>query len=163
MPVPDELSDRARARQDKRQRLRAHGTLNPHPERVTDPLFDGQAFFDADDLVQVRYEMLRRVGVDAHTVLQATQAFGFTRPVYYQARAAYDRDGLAGLVPGKRGPKGGHKLTAEVMDFVEQLAHREVLPGPELARRVAERFGVQVHPRSIERARGRRKKKRPRE
>jgi transposase len=160
MPIPSDLADGAWVRQDKRQRLRAQGTLNPHPERVRDSLFHHDDFFDADDLVQVKYEMLRRVGVDGHTVRQATEAFGFTRPVYYQARAAFDREGLAGLVPAKRGPKGGHKLTDEVMGFVEELLVQQALPGTALAQRVAQRFGLQVHPRSIERARARRKKKR---
>lgn len=149
-------------RQDKRQRLRGQGSLNPHADRVADPLFAGGDFFDADDLVQVKYEMLRRVAVDTHSVRQATAAFGFTRPVYYQARAAYDRQGLAGLVPAKRGPRGGHKLTAEVLDFIDGLLADGPQPSAALARQVAARFGIQVHPRSIERARVARKKKRRR-
>ena len=157
--MSDERSASDRARQDKRRRLRDHGTLNAHPERVNDPLFRTGDFFDPDDLLQVKYEMLRRVEIEGHTVRQAVEAFGFTRPVYYQARAAYDTEGLAGLVPAKRGPKGGHKLTDAVMDFVDQLAAEEGLPSAELARRVGEHFGVHVHPRSIERARARRKKK----
>ena len=162
MSALDDLSDAEPERTAKRQRLRASGTLNPHPERVEDPLFDDSDFFDPDDLVQVKYEMLRRVEVDECSVRQTTEAFGFTRPVYYQARSAYDGDGLVGLVPAKRGPKEGHKLTNEVMDFVDELTADQDLPTSELARRVAERFGVQVHPRSIERARARRKKKRRR-
>jgi hypothetical protein len=161
MPIAGDLADKAHVHPDKRQRLRADGTLNPHPERVRDPLFHGDSFFDADDLVQVKYEMLRRVGVDGQTVRQATAAFGFTRPVYYQARAAFTRAGLGGLVPAKRGPKGAHKLTDEVLGFVEELLGQQPLSGAELAQRVAERFCVQVHPRSIERARARRKKKHP--
>lgn len=160
MSPQDDISDADRARQDKRQRLRDHGSLNPHPERVQDPLFADSDFFDADDLVQVKYEMLRRVEMDENSVREATEAFGFTRPVYYQARSAYDAEGLAGLVPAKRGPKGGHKLTAEVMAFVEQVAAQEDVSSAELARRVGDRFGLQIHPRSIERARARLKKKR---
>ena len=162
MSSPHDHSETEPAGQAKRQRLRHYGTLNPHPERVEDPLFDGSTFYDADDLVQVKYEMLRRVEADGYSVRQTTEAFGFTRPVYYQARAAYDRDGLAGLVPARRGPKGGHKLTDEVMDFVEQLTREEELSSLVLVQRVADRFGVQVHPRSIERAWARRKKKRRR-
>jgi len=40
--------------------LRSSGTLNRNPQRVSDPLFSGHAFFDAQDLVQIKYEMLRR-------------------------------------------------------------------------------------------------------
>src|SRR6476646_10065206 len=50
----------------KRQALRQQASLNPHPEHVRDELFQGNDFFDADDLVQVKYEMLRRVHKDEH-------------------------------------------------------------------------------------------------
>ena len=40
--------------------LRQQGSLNPHPDQVTDELFRNNNFFDARDLVQVKYEMLRR-------------------------------------------------------------------------------------------------------
>ena len=36
--------------------------LNPHPEQVTDPEFVASDFFDARDAVQVKYEMVRKVG-----------------------------------------------------------------------------------------------------
>ena len=45
----------------KLQSLRQQGALNPRPQQVTDELFTGSDFFDARDLVQVKYEMLRRV------------------------------------------------------------------------------------------------------
>jgi hypothetical protein len=35
-------------RQQKRQTLRRHGTLNPQPESVTHPLFQNSDFFDPD-------------------------------------------------------------------------------------------------------------------
>lgn len=157
--VPEETALRAREQAAKRAQLRYSGTLHLHPERVQDPLFDGRDFFDPNDLVQVKYEMLRRVERDQWSVGQAAQTFGFSRPVYYQARTAFRRQGLAGLVPAKRGPKGGHKLTVEVLAFVDQLSAEEAVPTAELARRVAARFGIQVHRRSLERARQRRKKK----
>ena len=39
-------------------------TLNPRPESVRDQEFGSSEFFDARDLVQVKYEMVRRVRVD---------------------------------------------------------------------------------------------------
>lgn len=62
----------------KRNTLAAHGTLNPRPQNVTDELFQSGEFFDPRDLVQVKYEMLRRVRVDGHSVTQAAAAFGFS-------------------------------------------------------------------------------------
>jgi transposase len=142
--------------------LRLHGSLNPHPERVRDPLFAAADFFDARDLVQVKYEMVRRVRVDGHPVSRGAAAFGFSRPVLYQAQAAVARGGLAALAPKKPGPRRAHKLSVEVVDFLQQQRAEEAPLRPaELARRVRARFGRRVHPRSVERALARRGKKRP--
>ena len=43
-------------------------TLNPRPEAVRDEQFASSEFFDARDLVQVKYEMVRRVRVDGAPV-----------------------------------------------------------------------------------------------
>jgi len=144
----------------KARALAERGCLNPRPQRVDDPLFEQDPFFDARDLVQIKYEMLRRVRDDGQSVTAASSAFGFSRPTYYQARDAFEREGLPGLVPRKRGPRGGHKLTDEVVAFLlEQLRQEGELPAGELAGRIQERFGVEVHPRSVERALERHKKK----
>jgi transposase len=145
----------------KREALREQGTLNPRPRAVTDPLFSEDSFFDPRDLVQVKYEMLRRVQSEGHSVTDAAAAFGFSRPSFYQALSAFEGDGLAGLVPHKRGPKQAHKLTDEVLSFLVQIRQNEPsVQTPELVRRIQERFGTKVHSRSIERALLRTKKKR---
>ena len=145
----------------KRDALTRSATLQPHPELVTDELFRENPFFDPRDAVQVTYEMLRRVRVDGHTVSQAAATSGLSRPTYYQARDAFERGGLAGLLPDKKGPKRAYKLTDEVLAFVdaELVAHPERTP-TELAERIQEQLGVTVHPKSIGRARARRKKNR---
>lgn len=142
--------------------LHRQGCLNPHPESVADPLFALSDFFDSRDLVQVKYEMVRRVRTDGQPVARCVMAFGFSRPSFYQAQAALDREGLPGLLPKKRGPRRSHKLGPQVMDFVlGQLSQEPSLSSSELARRVEQRFNLQVHPRSIERALARQEKKRP--
>jgi len=148
-------------RQQKRQTLRRHGTLNPQPESVTDPLFHHSDFFDPDDLVQVKYEMLRQVRIDRNSISQSARAFGFSRPSFYQAQSAFQQDGVFGLLPHKRGPQGGHKLTGEVMEFAVQQrsADPSLTPG-QLAEAIQERFRLQVHPRSIQRRLVRQKKRR---
>ena len=141
--------------------LRRHGTLNPHPDRVTDPLFASADFFDARDLVQVKYEMVRRVRVDGHRVRHSAAAFGFSRPSFYQAQTVLAAGGLAALVPQKPGPRRAHKLDATVVAFLQRVrADDPSVRAPALARRVHERFGRTVHPRSIERALARVEKKR---
>ncbi|MDX2150026.1 MAG: helix-turn-helix domain containing protein [Bryobacteraceae bacterium] len=141
--------------------LQQQGTLNPRPKDVRDELFLQDAFFDARDLVQVKYEMLRRVQTDGRSVTDAAAGFGFSRPSFYQALAAFEQDGLAGLVPHKRGPKQAHKLTDEVITFINEVRQREPsVRLPDLARLIEERFGTKVHPRSIERSLLRHQKKR---
>jgi transposase len=135
--------------------LLEEGTLNPFPEGVSDPKFQASDFFDPRDLVQVRYEMLRRVSVDNVSVTDTAAEYGVSRPTYYQARASYDESGVAGLVPRKRGPRGPHKLQGEILAFAEkQIVPGEPLRARELAKRIREEFSVEVHPRTIERALG---------
>ena len=133
--------------------LAASRTLNPHPEAVTDPAFTSGAFFDPADLVQVKYEMVRAVEAGQMGAGAAASAFGLARQSYYNARKALAGHGLAGLIPAKPGPKGGHKLTGAVTDFLEQHAAADpALSSAQLAAAVAHEFGVTVHKRSVERA-----------
>lgn len=134
--------------------LRAARALNPRPEAVLDPAFAGdQPFFDARDLVQVKYEMLRRVHHEGRSVTQAAATFGFSRPSFYAAQSAWQTAGLPGLLPARPGPRGGHKLTAAVVAFLlEQRARDPDLGLAQLLDLVRTQFGLTVHPRSIERA-----------
>ncbi len=138
--------------------LRESRCLNPHPEQVSDPAFLTEEFFDARDAVQVKYEMVRRVTLDGAPVTATAAAFGYSRPSYYQAAAALAASGLDGLVPGKPGPRSGHKLTAGILAWAEeQLAADPQLKSAGLAGLIAAEFGVRVHPRSVERALARRR------
>lgn len=141
-----------RRKEEKQRRLRQQATLNPRPEGVTHPLFRGGEFFDPHDLLQVKYEMLRLVSIEKRPVSEAAKVCGFSRPSFYQAQAAFEQSGLAGLIAQKPGPRGGHKLTRPVMEFLTQARVAEPSLRPErLANLVKKNFGVQVHPRSIER------------
>ncbi len=152
--------DKSLMKQDEHTKvnaLRESGTLNPHPEEVEDELFEGAAFFDKRDALQVKYEMVRRVERDGWSVARAARRFGFSRPSFYRAQVAISERGLWGLVPERRGPRRAHKLTGEIMTFVEeQLA--EATRMDDIVLLVQERFSIKVHRRSIERRlRGRKK------
>jgi transposase len=148
------------ATESKRKTLRSLGALHHHPEQVRDELFQQDGFFDPHDLVQVKYEMLRRVRVDGKPIRRAAKDFGFSRPSVYQARAAFERAGLPGLLPAKRGPRGAHKMDDAVMAFVrEQLLSDPAVRAAGLAKRIRARFAIAVHPRTIERALRRQEKK----
>jgi len=141
--------------------LREHRSLNPRPERVTDPLFHQAPFFDARDLVQIKYEMVRRVEIDHAAVAPTVTAFGVSRPSFYEARAAIAREGLAGLLPRKRGPREAHKLRPDVMAFIAKRRTADPPLSPAaLVPLVQKRFSIVVHARSIERALRRQEKKR---
>ena len=77
----------AAPREDKESSLRRDHALNPRPQAVRDPAFtSGNLFFDPRDVVQVKYEMLRRVRQEGEPVSQVAADFGFSRPSFYQAR-----------------------------------------------------------------------------
>jgi transposase len=141
---------------NKHAKVRAlleEGTLNPKPEKVRDTKFRDSEFFDASDIVQVKYEMLRRVSVENASVVNATEEYGVSRPTYYQARTSFEESGIAGLVPRKRGPRGPHKLQGRVLGFIrEQLVAGEPIRARELAKQIRKKFDLAVHPRTIERA-----------
>ena len=140
--------------------LKESGTLNRHAQDVCDPAFAGSEFFDPRDLVQVRYEMLRRVRTEGQSVSDAAAGFGVSRPTFYKIQEDFHRNGLPGLLPAKRGPRGPHKITDEVRRFIEEtVANEGALSIQTILDRIAERFGLTVHRRTLERALARFKKK----
>jgi transposase len=143
------------SRRSKADALSEDGTLNPAPEKVRDPKFQEDGFFDPRDVVQVKYEMLRRVSVEQASVTDVSDEYGVSRPTFYQAKADFEEAGIAGLVPKKRGPRGPHKLQSEVLAFLKtRLVSGEPIRARELAKLVQNEFGLEVHPRTIERAIG---------
>jgi transposase len=146
--------------QRKAAALREHGSLHPNPSRVRDPQFQNSEFFDPNDLVLVKYEMLRRVRVEGLSATVAAKVFGFSRVAFYQAMASLKREGMPGLVPRQRGPKEAHKLTDAVLKFIDECRLTDgSLRAPVLAKLIKKKLGLSVHPRSIERALKRRPKK----
>jgi transposase len=137
----------------KTMELKRTGTLNPHPASVSDAPFKENPFFDPKDLLQVRYEMLRRHTVDGVSIVDVATRFGVSRPTVYQAQAAFQQAGLGGLLPQRRGPKEGHKLSSEVIEYVRSLRAAD----PDLTtiaclQAVQQKFKITVHRRSLERA-----------
>ena len=157
MPRPKQPKD------DKTESLKKYGALNPHPDKVVEKPFSDSAlkFFDPRDLVQVKYEMLRAVDREGRSVKQASEAFGFSRPAFYQAQSQFRQEGVTGLVKKRPGPKSAHKVTDDIMAFIEEkIKTGKPLGARKLAPLIREKFDKEVHPRTIERAVTRRKKKR---
>ena len=147
------MSPKSDSKQAKVRALVEEGTLNPAPEKVQDPKFRDGEFFDPHDIVQVKYEMLRRVSVESASVTSATEEYGVSRPTYYQTRASFEEAGIAGLVPRKRGPQGPHKVRGAVLAFIqEKRMDGEPIRARQLAEQIRKKFDLDIHPRTIERA-----------
>jgi transposase len=153
-PVWFERGEMSKRRHDpKLEALVAERSVNPRPEAVRDEAFSASTLFDPRDVIQVKDEMVRKARVGGATVTGAADAFGFSRPSFYQAAAALDAGGLPALVPTRPGPRRAHKLTDEIVGFARaRLEDDPKTRSAELAEAIATRFGVVVHPRSVERA-----------
>jgi transposase len=132
--------------------LAESGLLHPNPGAVRAPLFTtSAAFFLSSDKVQVKYEMLRAHLVDQLPVTEAAVAHGYSRAAFYLVSASFDQLGMAGLLDERRGRRGPVKLTPQIVEFIRSAA-----PGScaQVAEQVADRFGVRLHRRTVERVRG---------
>ncbi len=137
----------------KHQALRDSGTFNPGHAKVRHVLFQHSEFFAPQDLPQLKYETLRCLEKEGYSVAKAAREFGLSRPTIYQSQTHFEARGLAGLLPAKPGPKEPHKLTSEVIDYLQELVRAEPpLKARQMAARVRKRFKLKVHPRTIEKA-----------
>jgi hypothetical protein len=135
------------------QALADSGLLHPNPEAVRAPLFTaGIGFFLAADKVQVKYEMLRAHLVDQLPVTEVAAVHGYSRAAFYLVSASFDQLGMAGLLDERRGRRGPVKLSPEIVEFIRSGAPGS---GAKVTEQVADRFGVRLHRRTIERVRGR--------
>jgi len=150
--MPREPAQPSSSSDGKFAALAASGTLNRTPQAVRDPLFRSGGFFDPHDLLQLRYEMVRRHRVENLSVAATAELFGVSLPTAYQAHAAFAAGGLAGLLPKRRGPKQGHKLTPEILAHIEQRRReRPDWRAREVQTELQQCFGLTVHRRSVER------------
>ena len=67
-----------------------------------------------DDAATVKLVMLLEGECSGASREAVAERFGYCRASYYDARGAYLRDGGAGLVPDKTGPKGPSRRTPDV-------------------------------------------------
>ena len=136
----------------KEESLKGNGSFNKNFMNVHANVFKSSIFFDAKDLVQVKYEMLRAVSKDGESVTDAADDFGFSRKTYYQINKAFNEGGLNALMPKKPGPRGPSKLHGKVAEFIETYVseHKNIKAG-ELATKLEAELDIRVHPRTIER------------
>ena len=132
--------------------LERAGLVHPRAGAVTSELFASGGFFLAADKVQVKYEMLRAHFVGGEPVNRAAAAQGYSRAAFYLVASAFADAGMAGLLDERPGRRGPVKMRPEIAEFIRSAPPAS---GAELAAAVADRFGVSLHRRTVERARAR--------
>jgi transposase len=133
--------------------LRQRHSLSPQRRLAKNELFKTHDFFNSNDPVQVKYEMLRKVSVEGRSVTEAAAEFGLSRQSFYTAQAAFQRKGLLGLCPEERGRGRTKKLNAEIIEFIQAIeTEGSALWGAALAERLRRERGLRVDPRRIQRA-----------
>ena len=133
----------------KNEELRKNGSFNHRDDTVTAELFKNSYFFDAHDLVQVKYEMLRSVEKDRREVASASASFGFSRVSYYQIKKEFDESGIAGLVPKKRGPKGSRKISPSDIEYARGLVDTHTKS--QIVALLKNNRGIEISKRTLER------------
>lgn len=136
----------------KNQSLKVQNLLYHKADEITDHLFQTNDFFDPHDLLQVKYEMLRRVQKDGWPVTKASSVFGFSRLSFYKILFAFESSGMPGLLPKKKGPKKPNKITDAVLSFIKDTQNKEPeAKAGKLKILIKAKFGIDLHKRTIER------------
>ena len=139
--IRDAPSSKATAGRPRRRPCARQGPCIRTPTPSATTPFLSHPFFDPRDRVQVKYEMVRRHRVDGRPVTEVAARFGVSRQTFYQTAAAFEAHGIPGLVPKRPGPKGAHKCTDAIVDYVERWrAGEDVQPDEPLTAAVARRF-----------------------
>lgn len=137
----------------KKAALKKSGGLNPHPEKIKDEKFINKDFFDANDLVQVRYEMVRYSKSNEKNISEIAELFGTSRLTIYRLIQLFDEHGLCGLIPQKRGPREASKISTSVAAYACKLMDENSnITKKKILEKIEDKFGIQVHRRTLERS-----------
>ena len=137
---------------DKNDVLKKNGTYNKDSGSVTAEEFQAGIFFDPNDLIQVKYEMLRYVAKNEGSVSEASKKYGFSRQSYYLNKAAVDVGGIAALIPQKPGPRKAYKLTDRGCQFIDSyIGGYPDANSHQANKALHEATGICVHDRTVAR------------
>ena len=137
---------------NKSKNLKKFGCINPSPEKVKDICFNSNSFFDPEDLMQVKYEMIRKVKTNESNVTQACRDFGFSRVSFYKILKIFDEFGISGFIPKTTGPTKGHKLTPEIHDYIKDIISKPMkISAKEISRIIKDVYSVELSIRTINR------------
>jgi transposase len=131
-----------------------NGTFNRNYGKVQEERFTSDAFYDPQDIVQVKYEMLRTANETQRSIEEIAGKFGFSRAAFYKIKTSYNAEGVSAFVPDKSGPKNALKLTSEHQKFINDYLERNPdASSGSIAAILYEERGLRVSKRTIERYR----------
>ena len=151
----------------KRQLLRQEGRAQPQkptpsPGRVISAKASFSTIHARIRQLQVKYEMLQqKLQIEGQPVEPKLllDPLAFPRQLRFIRHKPYfsKKAGLVGLLPHKRGPRGGHKVDRRSDGFRQPDPSKPgyvLVLGGEIGRLIQERFPISIHPRSIARQSG---------
>ena len=143
---------------NKKDFLMKNGAYNKNYEKVKNPKFIKDEFYDPMDIVQVKYEMLKEVSKNGESITAAAADFGFSRTAFYNIKGVFDKEGVCGLVSDKKGPKKPYKLTLEYQKQLDDyIKENPGVSSSELAKMINKGGAVTINKRTIERYRAKKK------
>jgi len=138
----------------KKEILLENGTYNNNHNKVRDSRFLEDGFYDPQDLVQVKYEMLRSAYNTDCTISELAASFGFSRAAYYKIKNVFDKEGISALVSQPSGPKKPRKLTSGHRQFIDHyLLENPSVSSLHIADILKKERGIDISKRTIERYR----------
>ncbi len=112
---------------DKQSRLKESNTFNTNSDKITARIFADNRLMDPQDLLQVRYEMVRAIECEDRPIREICEEYGVSPSTARRYRDDLRRGGLIALVPEQKGPSGPTKLTKEAAEFID--AYLDESPG----------------------------------
>ena len=138
----------------KQEILQENGTFNKNYRKVMEQRFISDDFYDPQDLVQVKYEMLRTANETQRHIGEIADKFGFSRAAFYKIRTSYEKEGVSAFVPEKSGPKSALKLTKEHQEFIDRyLMQNPGASSGSVAKLLLKERGLSISKRTVERYR----------
>ena len=104
---------------DKQSRLKESNTFNSKSDKITANIFADNELMDPQDLLQVRYEMVRAIEYEKKPIKEICTEYGVSATTARRYLDDLKKGGLIALVPEPKGPSGPTKLTKEATDFIE--------------------------------------------
>ena len=143
----------------KQEILLENGTYNKNYEKVMEQRFVSDDFYDAQDIVQVKYEMLRTARETELTIEDVADTFGFSRAGYYKIKTSFEKEGVSAFVTSKTGPKNALKLKGEYKAFIDQyLTENPDTSSTDLVAILKNERGLSISKRTVERYRSSQRK-----